>query len=345
MTGTRGHRWWSTGAGLVGVAVLAWVLWRIDFGRLGALVAEANVGYLFLVPLAIALEQLVRAWKWRQLLYAIRPIGTLRLFGAIMAGYLTTLLIPFGVSPLVRSWLVARLETLTVSAVLATAAIDRLVDGMVFSGFVALALILAVFPDPSGGIRLGLMVGGAGSLALFTLLFIALARYKRQVAHSDSWIMRLVGRLPARFAGPAGGLMRSFADGIVWPRAAWRSLGIVLASIVMKLVAITHFLWAGLAFGVVLDPADYVFLVVFLGFLIILTRLAQIPGGFFFGAIFALDLLGVAEEQTLAMVLVVQFSSMLTVASVGAFALWRNGVALGDMQMARSGTGMCRLRS
>lgn len=345
MTGTRGHRWWSTGAGLVGVAVLAWVLWRIDFGRLGALVAEANVGYLFLVPLAIALEQLVRAWKWRQLLYAIRPIGTLRLFGAIMAGYLTTLLIPFGVSPLVRSWLVARLETLTVSAVLATAAIDRLVDGMVFSGFVALALILAVFPDPSGGIRLGLMVGGAGSLALFTLLFIALARYKRQVAHSDSWIMRLVGRLPARFAGPAGGLMRSFADGIVWPRAAWRSLGIVLASIVMKLVAITHFLWAGLAFGVVLDPADYVFLVVFLGFLIILTRLAQIPGGFFFGAIFALDLLGVAEEQTLAMVLVVQFSSMLTVATIGALALWWNGVALGDMQMARSGTGMCRLRS
>ncbi|MFB3087736.1 MAG: hypothetical protein ACE10E_05415, partial [Acidiferrobacterales bacterium] len=68
------------------MAVLAWVLWRIDFKRLGALVAEADAGYLLLVPLVIALEQLVRAWKWRQLLYAIRSIGTLRLFGAIMAG-------------------------------------------------------------------------------------------------------------------------------------------------------------------------------------------------------------------------------------------------------------------
>ena len=76
----------------------------------------------------------------------------------------------------------------------------------------------------------------------------------------------------------------------------------MLASILIKLIAITHLLWAGLAFGVMLDPADYVFLVVFLGFLIILTRLARIPGGFFFGAIFALDLLGVAEEQALAMV-------------------------------------------
>ncbi len=333
--GKRRHHWWAIGAGLVGVAVLAWVLWRIDFGRLGTVVAEANVGYLLLVPLAIALEQLVRAWKWRQLLYAIRSIGTLRLFGAIMAGYLTTLLIPFGVSPLVRSWLVARLENLTVSAVLATAAIDRLVDGVVFSGFVALALALTVFPDPSGGIRFGLMVGGAGSLVLFTLLFIALAGYKRRVQRRDNWIMRLIARLPARFAAPAGGFMRSFAEGIVWPQAAWRGVSIVLASILIKLIAITHFLWAGLAFGVVLRPADYVFLVVFLGFLIILTRLARIPGGFFFGAIFALDLLSVAEEQALAMVLVVQFSSILTVAGIGALALWRNGVALGDLQMVK----------
>ena len=39
------------------------------------------------------------------------------------------------------------------STVLATAAIDRLVDGMVFSGFVALAVLLAVLPEGSDEIR------------------------------------------------------------------------------------------------------------------------------------------------------------------------------------------------
>ena len=73
----------------------------------------------------------------------------------------------------------------------------------------------------------------------------------------------------------------------------------MLASVVIKLIALTHILWAGLAFGVVLRPADYVFLLVFLGFRIILTRFARILGGFFVGAIFALDLLGVPEEQAL----------------------------------------------
>ncbi len=109
----------------------------------------------------------------------------------------------------------------------------------------------------------------------------------------------------------------------------------MLASVVIKLIAATHFLWAGLAFLLVLRPADYVFLMVFLGFLIILTRFARIPGGFFLGSIFALDLLGVAQEQALAMVLVVQFASLLTVAGVGALALWRSGVRLDDLRIAK----------
>ena len=131
--------------------------------------------------------------------------------------------------------------------------------------------------------------------------------------------MRLIERLPARFAGPLKGFLRSFADGIVWPGERWRGVAIVLAGVVMKLIATTHFLWAGLAFGVLLRTPDYVFLMVFLGFLIILSRFARIPGGFLLGSIFALDLLGVDEERALAMTLAVQFANMLTVAGVGGF--------------------------
>ena len=32
--------------------------------------------YLVLVPAVIALEQLVRAWKWRQILHPLRAVGT-----------------------------------------------------------------------------------------------------------------------------------------------------------------------------------------------------------------------------------------------------------------------------
>jgi hypothetical protein len=120
----------------------------------------------------------------------------------------------------------------------------------------------------------------------------------------------------------------------VWPGAIWRGAGIVLASVIIRLFAATHLLWAGLAVGVALRPGQYLFLLVFLGFLVILGHFARIAGSFVIGAVFALRLFGVGAEQALAMVLVVEAASLLSVAGVGAFALWRQGVALADLRTA-----------
>ena len=73
---------------------------------------------------------------------------------------------------------------------------------------------------------------------------------------------------------------------------------------------------------------------VFLGFVHIVGAFAKIPGSFVIGAIFALGLFDVGEEKALAMVLVVQASSVLSVASIGALALWRQGVVLADLRAA-----------
>ena len=73
---------------------------------------------------------------------------------------------------------------------------------------------------------------------------------------------------------------------------------------------------------------------VFLGFVHIVGAFAKIPGSFLIGAIFALGLFDVGEEKALAMVLVVQAASLLTVASIGALALWRQGVVLADLREA-----------
>ena len=331
---SRWRRWLPWVGALIGVATLAWLLRGFEFDRFFAILADADVRYLALVPLAIAAEQLVRGWKWRQLLYPLRPIGTLPLFGAIMAGYLLGLLVPFGFAALARSWLVARRAGLPMSSVLATVALDRLTDGVVFALLVPVALLLVVFPDPTGGIRSGLVWGAAGSLVLFVLLLLSLLVYKRGVSRPDGRLVRLIVRLPAPMVGPVQRITASFATGIVWPRELGRGLGIVLASVAIKLIAATHLMWAGLAMDAGLLPAQYLFVMVFLGFLVILGHFARITGSFVIGGIFALGLFGVSEERALAMVLVVQGASLLSVASIGALALWRQGVALSELRAA-----------
>ncbi len=337
--GSRWRRCWPWLGGLIGIAALVWVLRRFDLDSFRTVLVGADVRLLLLVPLAIVAEQWVRAWKWRQILYPMRSIGTLHLFGAIMAGYLAGLLIPFGFGALARAWLVARRESLAMTAVLATVAIDRATDGIVFALLVPVALLLVVFPDPTGDIRAGLTWAASGSFVLFAVLLLALSLYKRGTLRPGGWFMRLIERLPARVLGPVRRVAASFATGIVWPREFWRGFGIVSASITIKLFAATHFLWAGLAFGADLQTAQYLFLMVFLGFVAVLGAFAKIPGSFVIGAIFALGLFDVGEEKALAMVLVVQASSLLTVASIGALALWRQGVVLAELQEAGAQRG------
>jgi uncharacterized membrane protein YbhN (UPF0104 family) len=332
LTKRRWRRWWPWIGGVIGITALFWVFGRIDYQRFLAVLAEASPGFVLLVPVAIAAEQLLRAWKWRQLLSPLRTIGVLRLFGAIMGGYFANLVIPVGASPIVRSWLVARSQGLATSAVLATVAIDRVIDGIVFTAFVPIVLLLFVIPDPSGAIRAGLSWGAGGSLLLFIVLLLALAGYRLQATHDTGWLGRCVRRLPPRLVDPARRLIHSFAEGIVWPREPWRRAGILSASVLIKLIAATHFLWAGLALGVLLAPVEYLFLLVFFGFLSIITHFARLTAGFTVGAVFALELLGVSQERALAMVLIVQFATLLTVTVTGGPALWRRGVSLRELR-------------
>lgn len=327
----RGRHWRLLG-GSLGCIGLLWIGYLIDLDQLLTTLENANLLYLLLLFVSIATEQLVRAWKWRQLLFGLRPISTLRLFGAIMAGYFANYLVPLGVSPLVRSWLIARLDKLAMSTVLATVVVDRIIDGFIFLGFVAVVVVFAVFPDPKGDLRLGLVIGGVGSLVLLPLLLLMLIRHQQNMAEDTGLLLGLVKRLPASAVERTRKFLHTFCDGILWPEALWRRLAILVASVVIKLIAVTHLLWAGLAFGVLLNGIDYLFLLVFLGFLIILSRFARIPGGFIVGGTFALGLLGVKEELAVAMVGTVSLATAISVALFGTITLWRHGISLAELE-------------
>ena len=326
------NRWLPWIGGLLGLAGLSWVLRGFDFSRFGTVIGGADLRLVALVPASILLEQLVRAWKWRQLLYRLRPVAVMSLFGAIMAGYLLAILIPLGFGTIARSWLVARREQLRLASVLATVAMDRLTDGIVFACLVPIALFSVVFDDPTGDIHAGLVWGGAGSALLIGSLIPALFVFRRAALDPASRVARYAARLPPRFAAPVQRLMTAFAHGVAWPRSVARGVAIVLASVIVKLLAATTLLWAGWAIGVELAPAQYLFVMVFLGFLIILGHFLRFVGSFVVGGVYALGLFGVPSEQALVMVLLVEASNLLSVGVVGAIALWAGGVSLADAQ-------------
>lgn len=324
-------RWRSGRAWIAGAIVLAlaWILRDLDYQRFLDVVASADPIYLILVPLAVIGEQWARALTWRQVLHALKPIGTPGLFGTVMASYFANLVVP-GVSSLVRAWLAARREGLKATAVLATVAIERLIGGAVVAVLAPLTLLTIELPDPEGLTQHALIGAAALSFALFVVLLCALAGYR--ALNRAGWLAKLASRVPTRLGALIGTLALAFAEGIVWPGDRIRRCALVLASVAMKLIAATQLMWAGLAFGVHLPAAVYLFLLVFLSLLHAFSISARMLGGFTVGAVIALGLFQVPREQALAMALVVQAGNLLTVAGLGGFALWIQGVGLGDLR-------------
>ncbi|MGB3689459.1 MAG: hypothetical protein WBA02_09175, partial [Jannaschia helgolandensis] len=113
---------------------------------------------------------------------------------------------------------------------------------------------------------------------------------------------------------------------------AMRRAAVFLGAVAAKLTAATHFVWAGLAVGVVLTPWDYIFLMVFAGFIMVLGRFVRIPGSFIFGAGFALQMLDVPPETALLMILFNYIMSIILVVGFGLIVLWQNGI---DIHRAR----------
>ncbi|MDF1587345.1 lysylphosphatidylglycerol synthase transmembrane domain-containing protein [Marinimicrococcus flavescens] len=319
-------------SGLLGVAILVYVLRGFRLERFVEVLDEADLRFLLLLPAALLVEQTLRAWKWRQLLAPFARVGPLRLLGSIMAGQLLAILIPLGVGAVARSWLVARRERLELPTVLATVAVDRLVDGVVFALLVPVALLNVAFVDQAG-IRGLLFWIGTGSFVLLSTLLLLLVRSQDGLLAAEGRMVRTAGRLPFGVGERAVGMAAAFARGGAWPREPRRGVRVVGASLLIKPLAATHFLWAGLAFGVVLEPGDYLFLLVCLGFVGILGYFARAAGSFLLGAVFALGLLGVAEEQALAMALAVEGTNLLSIALIGALALWQQGVALAEADL------------
>lgn len=320
-----------------GVALLAWVLRALDVSRFLDVLKSAGWWLLVVLPVTNLVQALLRAEKWRHMLHPLAEVKRFRLFGAIMGGYFADMVVPVRIGPLVRAWLIARLENMRTGSLLATVALDRIIDGFVFFGFAALALAWWRFPEQESAVRDGILTGAGVSAAALIAAVIVLIAVRRGAVHrlAAAFPVLTFPVLPAHWRSAIGRFTLAFTEGVVWPKEAWRGATVIGVSVLIKLIAVSYYVSAGLAFGVALQPADYLFLMVFLGFLLFVAGMLKIVGGFTAGTIFALELLGVEVETALAMVLIVQGTTIVTVASCGAAALWRQGLSMSMLRGAR----------
>jgi uncharacterized protein (TIRG00374 family) len=230
---------------------------------------------------------LVRSSRWYFLLAPVQRVPLRRALGVTLVGYSALTLLPFRLGEVVRPWLIHKKEGVSFLAATGTVGAERVIDGLVLSLTLLVALLgshpVSPLPDHIGNLPIpaALVPGVAYSAAsLFAALFVAMAvfYYWREFARRTT--ERVVGLVSPRVARWLADAVERLAEGLRFlPR--WRFTAPFLG-----LTAIYWFLYLGgatiLMWGVGIEAPTLLDSTVIMGVLALGFTVPNVPG--FFGA-------------------------------------------------------------
>ncbi len=318
----------------VSLALLLWFLRGARLDRVWVEIREAD-GLLVGVSLAATVVTMaIRAVRWQ---YLLGPLGGARFWPAFRTttiGFAANAVLPARPGEVIRPYLLARQEGLSVPSTFATVVVERLLDSATV--LLLLAAFVLVF-DPGMGaqdgavyrlVRAGGLAVGSGTVVLLAVLFAAAGR----PAALGRWGLKLERLLPGRIAHAVAHLLQHFAEGLAIVRAPGRLALTLLLSLLLWLVIVVM-IWAGIrAFHIELP---------FTGTFLLLALIAvgvsvPTPGGVgAFEAAVRIGLTsfyGVQNDRAVGAALVLHAASVLPTIVLGFLFLVQDGLDLGGMR-------------
>lgn len=181
-----------SGGLLLTLLLLWWVLHGVEFSAVAA--AWADVRPLWLVASALVMHghNLVRVWRWGDLLRPVRRGVPFRsMFAAVMLGYVASWVVPGRVGEVVRPALLSAKERLPLGPTLGTVLADRLMDG---AAIVILFAIGAFVTPLEGDAAAYAAEVRTAALALLAILGLSLAVLLTVNVYQDALAERVRGR-------------------------------------------------------------------------------------------------------------------------------------------------------
>jgi len=219
--------------GILISAVCVW--WEMREVRpsevLDALKHARGGGFLALIALTL-LGFWIRAFRWRWLINAPRPISTGSLFSATMVGFMANNLFPFRLGEFVRPWVLARHEKLSKTTLLATIVVERVVDMLTLLGIFGIALLVHPISSQTAAGRLA----NAGAMLLVGLcvaLTVGLVIIERAPALMGGLLEGFAAKIPGGIGRRLVKMLHHFIEGLTLFRDVPRLLWVLFMSFAM----------------------------------------------------------------------------------------------------------------
>jgi uncharacterized membrane protein YbhN (UPF0104 family) len=279
---------------------------RVDLVEVGVALQRVQfLGVALAIPL-VFVELTLRALRWQRLLAPLTAIPVWRSAAYLAIGYFANSMLPARLGDVARAYLAGQSFGVSRLGVLGTVVVERLADGLLILGVVAV---------------LGITVAGGGSLATTASWLVVLA------AAGGAGLLVAIAYLRGSGTGRIRVGMRSLMERVLRGADALRSpsgLAVVAALTVVAFVpAVAMFSLIAAAAGLQLSLAQCALA---MGGLALSTSIPAAPGSigtYEFVGLTILSALGVDAEVALAVVLLVHLAATLPVALAGLVAAWQ----------------------
>lgn len=209
---------------VISAACVWWAMREVRPAEVWSALRQANyLGFIGLMLLTL-FGFWIRAFRWRWLVTAGRPISIRSLYSATMIGFMANNLFPLRLGEFVRAWALGRRENLSKTTVFATVVVERVVDMITLLAIFGVALLLHPISESTEAGRL--TRAGAGLLVTTcVVLTLVLVVMERNVQLVHRILDKIAGRLPAAIGRRGVKAFLHFVDGLTLfrdlPRLAW----------------------------------------------------------------------------------------------------------------------------
>jgi len=314
-------RYWRVWVGLVISGVLLWLAFRgVDWPSLGRALMAISWTSCGIAALFFLTNLIVRAVRWRVLLASVRKLSLLDVFAYSQIGCLSNILLPLRMGEFVRAVLVGQRYGISKSAVLATVAVERVLDLL---NLLVFALVLPLVMEMPEAVRQSVLLTGiVATLAVITLLGMSWQerRIERFLGQASSFIPR---PLRGRLINP----IIIFTRGLRVLQSGGRMLSSVVCSLTAWVLVLLEILFIFESLSLALPWYAGVFLIVVWNLGIAVPSSPGSIGVAHFLIVLALSVFAVDQARALSVALITHGLSFALNIVLGLAFLWRENIS------------------
>ena len=326
----------------VTLGLLAWALHGVSAGDLVEGVRRANRGLIVATVALATLTFPIRTVRWRLILrdvgggaYPVRP-----LWHATAIGFMANNLLPVRTGEVARAYVASRQLPVRFSTALASVGVERVFDGLMLVGLMAVAIGSSAFPHQADIGRASVSAITTTAAALFGAVLVVAVL----VVHRPAPWLGLLGRathalLPARVADRVTRIAEGLVAGLEVLKRPGRFVAVVLWSVVLWLVNAAAFAVCFRAFGLPVPAVGAFLLQGIIGFGVALPSSPGFVGVFEAATRATLALFGIDATRAVSYAVAYHVSTFLPVTLLGLYSLSRLRLRLGELRTAAATEG------